>query len=650
MSASRPSEIPDGTPTIGRGRYFVLNRLGEGGLAGVYRAWDTRLRVWRAVKILFPQYANDERVRRRFGGEAHAMARLVHDNLVRVYDVDEEGALPFLVMELVDGGTLHDWILRYGPMSPRQASMVVQQVAAGVGAAHDASVIHRDVKPQNVLIAKTGQCKLTDFGIARQLDLDQTLDGVPLGTRGYMAPEQYRDASSVDSRADIFGLGATLWTLLTGRLPPDVFDVQRRPELLEMVPKPLRPVIRVCCTMQPADRLKRADSLERALATASAQLPPDPPDATRLTADLLEAPDIGEWIDFPEIRPILERPGESLPPAPQPQYQTPVPAAAASAPPSDVGEAPGSRSAGWSDPPPPDSGTPIIPYTMPNVTGRATPLRERARREDSVPDYIDAADLARATPVRGVTPAGLNVQLKAREVIAGHTEPPHVPTAGHSMTPPPFPGNTPTATPAPPSHRGIVPSHTPAPPRLAPTPSPLPRHSTPPPHIRTREQRANTIAVVAAGIASLVALIGVFGLLMTSSGLTKARNSVDESRQKVHAALRDLGPLISGLQAQNKDQLAESFLSYTERRDAGEPARINAALRLLDHFEQAVPASVSMNDSMSAVTTKARRLKAIRQHYEADLSAWHARSSRFPGSLVVKLGLTTPPPEAEAWR
>lgn len=629
----------------------------------MYRAWDTRLRVWRAVKILFPRFAHNPQVRRRFAGEAHAMARLVHDNLVRVYDVEDDGALPFLVMELVDGGTLHDWVLRYGIVSPRQAASAIQQIAAGVGAAHEAGIIHRDVKPQNVLISPSGLCKLTDFGVARQLDHEQTLDGVPLGTRGYMAPEQYRDASNVDARADIFGLGASLWTLLTGRLPPDVFDVANKPELLEMVPRPLRPVIRVCCAQQPNERLKRSDSLERALATATAQLPPDPADAVPLTAPLLDPPNIGDWIDFPEVRPVLERPGQQATPVTDHDYEQP----------SVTTDRPyGSQTPDWqrtssyggagswsSEPSPgdPPSERRVIPYTMPNVTGKATPLRDRSRMgdDDAVPDYIDQVDLQRSTPVRGgATPAGLPTQRAAKEIVAvGAPAPTITPTpapAPQAMAPPPVvpPELLPSTTGGSPV---IVPSHAPAPARSHPTPGAvLPRHTEPPALSRGDEQRANVTAVISAGGIALVALMMVFTLLVTTSWLEGARDAVSESRAKVHLGLQDIGPSLSSVRAENKDQLAEAFLEYRERRIAGEPARINAALRLLDQLQLAVPDSPSMLERADDIGARARRLRAVRDHYEADLSEWHRRSSGFPGNVVVGLGMVSPPPEAQAWR
>src|SRR5687767_12635717 len=128
--------LPENAPSIGKGRYVLVARIGEGGMAGVYRAWDKKLKVWRAVKVLLPEFSRRKKVRARFESEAHTMARLEHDNLVRIYDVGDAGELPFLVMELVAGGTLQGWTRRNGPMPPRMAVEVTIQLAQGVLVAH----------------------------------------------------------------------------------------------------------------------------------------------------------------------------------------------------------------------------------------------------------------------------------------------------------------------------------------------------------------------------------------------------------------------------------------------------------------------------------------------------------------------------------
>src|SRR5262249_9636089 len=147
------------------GRYAFAAKLAMGGMAAVYRVWDHKLRVWRAVKGLLPD-AKDH-VRTRFEAEAKMMARLDHPHVLRVYDVGTSDGLPSIVMELAEGGRVNGWVDEHGPMPPQLAVRVVMQVALGLSAAHALGLVHRDVKPHNILVTRDGRCKVTDFGIAR---------------------------------------------------------------------------------------------------------------------------------------------------------------------------------------------------------------------------------------------------------------------------------------------------------------------------------------------------------------------------------------------------------------------------------------------------------------------------------------------------
>ena len=158
--------LPADAPNLAEGRYVLVSRIGEGGLAAVYRAYDKKLRVWRAVKLLMPEFSRRKSMCERLESEALTMAQLEHPNLVRVYDVGYVGTIPYLVMELVTGGTLHHWVDKHGIMPPALAAESTLQVLRGLSAVHEMGVIHRDVKPRNVLIAPNAVCKLTDFGIA----------------------------------------------------------------------------------------------------------------------------------------------------------------------------------------------------------------------------------------------------------------------------------------------------------------------------------------------------------------------------------------------------------------------------------------------------------------------------------------------------
>lgn len=258
-------------PTIGGGRFVLDSRLGDGGQAAVFRARDVKLGVTRALKIMLPRFASKAKVRARFSAEARAMAQLEHKNIVRVYDVETDSALPYLVMELVPSGSLANWLETYGAFPAQQAVHVALQICAGADCAHAANIVHRDIKPQNVLVAQDGTCKLTDFGIARFEDSNQTRMGASMGTEGYMAPEQARDASTVDVRSDVYGIAMTLFVLATGNDPVEWLSGRGRDQL----PEALRDVITIATSPDPDDRYPSAYHLAEALEQALEALPHD---------------------------------------------------------------------------------------------------------------------------------------------------------------------------------------------------------------------------------------------------------------------------------------------------------------------------------------------------------------------------------------
>ena len=269
---------PDDGPLLSE-RYRLVSRIGEGGMAGVYRAYDERLRVWRAAKVLFPDYARKKKVRRRFEREAHTMARLEHPNLVRVVDVGHSGKLPYIVMELVGCGTLMQWVEVHGPMPERLAVDAMLQVCEAVKEVHRNGVVHRDIKPHNVLINEQGVCKLTDFGIAQDTEEELTRAGSVMGTMGYMAPEQRNDAGNVDGRADIYSIAATLWKLITKRKARDLFMYEEDARILEGIDETLAEVLKACFAYAREDRPDDIDQVIEAL-KAVRDLLPEPPATT----------------------------------------------------------------------------------------------------------------------------------------------------------------------------------------------------------------------------------------------------------------------------------------------------------------------------------------------------------------------------------
>ncbi|MDQ3965389.1 MAG: protein kinase [Actinomycetota bacterium] len=205
--------------TVVDDRYTLVELLGSGGMAEVYLAHDEVLDRDVALKILRHQYAEDEQFVERFRREARSAAGLSHPNIVSIYDQgrSEDGAY-YIAMEYVPRGTLKECISRYGALDPDAAAGVALQIADALQAAHEKGVIHRDIKPQNVLVTRTGDVKVTDFGIARAASSTVTATSAVLGTAGYMSPEQAM-GKPVRPQSDLYSLGVVLYEMLTGELP-----------------------------------------------------------------------------------------------------------------------------------------------------------------------------------------------------------------------------------------------------------------------------------------------------------------------------------------------------------------------------------------------------------------------------------------------
>ncbi len=200
-------------------RYRLLELLGQGGMATIYRARDAQLERDVAVKVLRPEFGQDPDFLARFRDEARAAASLSHPNIVAVFDFGEDNAEPYIVMELVDGQDLASILRENGPLAPRQAARVAADVGKALQAAHVRGIVHRDVKPSNILISRDGRVKVADFGIARALDEAQvTLPGVTMGSVHYFAPEQAR-GEPVTALSDVYSLGIVLFEMLTGQRP-----------------------------------------------------------------------------------------------------------------------------------------------------------------------------------------------------------------------------------------------------------------------------------------------------------------------------------------------------------------------------------------------------------------------------------------------
>ena len=198
-------------------RYEILERIGSGGMSDVYRARCHKLNRLVAIKVLKEEFSQDASFVEKFKMEAQAAARLSHPNIVNVYDVVDEGDLHYIVMELVEGITLKSYIAKKGMLGTREAIGIALQMAQGIEAAHESGIVHRDIKPQNIIISMDGKVKVTDFGIARAAS-SQTMSATAVGSVHYISPEQAR-GGYCDTRSDIYSFGVTLYEMMTGKVP-----------------------------------------------------------------------------------------------------------------------------------------------------------------------------------------------------------------------------------------------------------------------------------------------------------------------------------------------------------------------------------------------------------------------------------------------
>lgn len=269
-------------------RYRVDEEIGHGGMATVWSGQDLRLRRPVAVKILDPARFADTATRQRFWREAQAVAALPHPHIVAVYDVAVEAAEAYVVMELVDGPSVHT-LLQDGPLHRDQAVGIAVQTCAALAAAHSAGIVHRDVTAANLLVNSSGVVKVCDFGIAAWQEA--AYPSLVAGTRGYTAPEQAA-GGPVDARTDVFGLGCSLYAMLTGAPPPAGHDgeVVRDDLLRAGVPESLAELTGQLTAADPRHRPGSAEQVAAQLLTIGETIVPDPYTTARLSDTLVSAP------------------------------------------------------------------------------------------------------------------------------------------------------------------------------------------------------------------------------------------------------------------------------------------------------------------------------------------------------------------------
>ena len=268
--------------TMLQDRYEILEKIGSGGMSDVYKAKCHKLNRLVAIKVLKAEFTDDANFVSKFKMEAQAAAGLSHPNIVSIYDVVDEGDIHFIVMELVEGITLKSYITKKGRLDVKEAIGIAIQVAQGIEAAHEQHIIHRDIKPQNMLISMDGKVKVADFGIARAVS-SQTMNSTVVGSVHYISPEQARGGYS-DERSDLYSLGINMFEMVTGRVPfgGDNTVTVALAHLEEPIPLPslMNPgvtpsferIILKCTEKKPEDRYKNAaeviSDLRRALLNA----------------------------------------------------------------------------------------------------------------------------------------------------------------------------------------------------------------------------------------------------------------------------------------------------------------------------------------------------------------------------------------------
>ena len=259
--------------TMLSGRYEVLKRVGSGGMADVYMAKDHKLNRNVAVKVLKSEYVEDEKFLRKFETEAQAVARLSHPNIVNIYDVGIEDGINYIVMELAEGITLKEYIRKKGYLTPKETVEISTQIASAISHAHKNHIIHRDIKPQNILVSDTGIIKVTDFGIAKATSSNTvTSTATAMGSVHYISPEQAK-GRFCDEKSDIYSLGITMYDMVTGHVPFDhengvtiaLMHLQNEitppSQIRDGIPDSLEKIILKCTMKKPEERYQTADEL-----------------------------------------------------------------------------------------------------------------------------------------------------------------------------------------------------------------------------------------------------------------------------------------------------------------------------------------------------------------------------------------------------
>ena len=286
--------MPDGQRVLG-GRYLLKDKVGNGGMASVYRAQDQVLDRTVAVKIMLPQYAGDATFAARFKQEAQAAAGLQSPYIVGVYDWGKDGDTYYIVMEYLRGTDLKSGVRSHGALDPKKVAQIGSQICGALSVAHKHEIIHRDIKPQNIMVLPDGNIKVMDFGIARAKNSHLTQDNNVLGTAHYVSPEQTR-GQELGATSDIYSLGVVMYECATGRVPFDGDDAisvaLKQVNELPIPPSQVNPgvdpalerIILKCMEKDPANRFQTADELRQVLNAYATGRAVDVAEPTRVIA------------------------------------------------------------------------------------------------------------------------------------------------------------------------------------------------------------------------------------------------------------------------------------------------------------------------------------------------------------------------------
>ena len=244
-----------------------------GGMARVYLCWDLEASRWCAVKVISDEMAEVPAHRARFVQEARAMAQLRHPHILELFSLADDVESPFLVMEHAAGGNLYDRLIASGPLGPGEAAYLMADVCAALQSAHDEGIVHRDIKPPNLLLTAEGRVQVGDFGVARfEQELRLTRNNMTVGTLAYMAPEQGQDPRRVDPRSDVYSAGACLFAVLTAQRPIELLGLKRT-AALSRLPDGLRQIVDQATALDPRRRIASAADLETELRRVAVGLP-----------------------------------------------------------------------------------------------------------------------------------------------------------------------------------------------------------------------------------------------------------------------------------------------------------------------------------------------------------------------------------------